>query len=158
MHLTVLTLAEPTCFRDLSEPLIDHAEGQLFLNEAFKIIVEEVLCNGTDINHKVWGVKNRLAITTASRVSRPPSGVPERSFSSCRFVSGRSRMISLSCWTWSWRRRESRSSACCNEWKTSPSTASRPVRLSAGRAFHPLKKHRTLTTRRVFRFRSPSFF
>lgn len=53
MQLTVLTLADPTCSRDLSDPIIDHAEGQLFLNEAFKIIVEEVLCNGTDVNHKV---------------------------------------------------------------------------------------------------------
>lgn len=57
MHLTVLTLSEPTCLRDLSEPLINHAEGQLFLNEAFKIIVEEVLCNGTDVNQKVWKKK-----------------------------------------------------------------------------------------------------
>lgn len=38
---------------DLNEPLINHAEGQLFLNEAFKIIVEEVLCKGTDIKQKV---------------------------------------------------------------------------------------------------------
>lgn len=53
MQLTVLTLAESSCLPDLSEPLIDHAEGQLFLNEAFKIIVEEVLCNGTDVSHKV---------------------------------------------------------------------------------------------------------
>lgn len=60
MRLTVLTSAdrqpeEPTCLQDLSKPLIHHAEGQLFLNEAFKIIVEEVLCNGTDVNHKVLG-------------------------------------------------------------------------------------------------------
>lgn len=58
MLLTVLTVAdeqveEPTFRHDLSEPLIDHAEGQLFLNKAFEIIVEEVLCNGTDVNHKV---------------------------------------------------------------------------------------------------------
>lgn len=54
---------EPTCLHDLSKPLIDHAEGQLFLNEAFKIIVEEVLCNGTDVNHKVceWKEPNDLA-------------------------------------------------------------------------------------------------
>lgn len=39
--------------RDLSEPLIDHSEGQLFLSETFKIIVEEVLCKGTDVTQKV---------------------------------------------------------------------------------------------------------
>lgn len=39
--------------RDLTQPLIDHAEGQLFLNEAFKIIVEEVLRKGTDAKEKV---------------------------------------------------------------------------------------------------------
>lgn len=58
MRSTALTLAdrqaeEPACLHDLSKPLIDHAEGQLFLNEAFRIIVEEVLCNGTDVNRKV---------------------------------------------------------------------------------------------------------
>ncbi|KAJ0036771.1 hypothetical protein NQD34_005448, partial [Periophthalmus magnuspinnatus] len=38
---------------DLNEPIIDHAEGQLFLNEAFKILMEEVLCKGTDAKQKV---------------------------------------------------------------------------------------------------------
>lgn len=38
---------------DLTDPLINHADGQLFLHEAFKIIVEEVLCKGTDVKEKV---------------------------------------------------------------------------------------------------------
>uniref|UniRef100_A0A1A8LWU9 Cysteine sulfinic acid decarboxylase n=1 Tax=Nothobranchius pienaari TaxID=704102 RepID=A0A1A8LWU9_9TELE len=44
-------MMEPT-LRDPTDPLIDHAEGQLFLNEAFKVIVEEVLCKGTDATQK----------------------------------------------------------------------------------------------------------
>lgn len=44
---------EQASLRDLNEPLIDHAEGQLFLSEAFKIIMEEVLSNGTDVKQKV---------------------------------------------------------------------------------------------------------
>lgn len=35
----------------------------------------------------------KIAITIASHVPHPRSCVPERSFSSCRFVSGRSQMI-----------------------------------------------------------------
>lgn len=49
MCLTVITAGNGY----LNEPLIDHAEGQLFLTEAFKIIVEEVLCKGTDVKQKV---------------------------------------------------------------------------------------------------------
>ncbi|KAM9751245.1 cysteine sulfinic acid decarboxylase [Menidia menidia] len=54
---------EPT-LHDLSEPLVDHAEGQLFLNEAFKIIVEDVLCKGTDVKQKVceWKDPDELAL------------------------------------------------------------------------------------------------
>uniref|UniRef100_A0A3Q1HKY9 Cysteine sulfinic acid decarboxylase n=1 Tax=Acanthochromis polyacanthus TaxID=80966 RepID=A0A3Q1HKY9_9TELE len=54
---------EPTNLRDLNEPLIDHAEGQLFLTEAFNIIVEEVLCKGTDVKQKVceWKEPEELA-------------------------------------------------------------------------------------------------
>ncbi|XP_024148968.1 cysteine sulfinic acid decarboxylase isoform X2 [Oryzias melastigma] len=50
--------------RDLTQPLIDHAEGQLFLNEAFKIIVEEVLRKGTDAKEKVceWREPDSLAL------------------------------------------------------------------------------------------------
>uniref|UniRef100_A0A8C7XYG0 Cysteine sulfinic acid decarboxylase n=1 Tax=Oryzias sinensis TaxID=183150 RepID=A0A8C7XYG0_9TELE len=50
--------------RDLTQPLIDHAEGQLFLNEAFKIIVEEVLHKGTDAEEKVceWREPESLAL------------------------------------------------------------------------------------------------
>ena len=44
---------DPANLRDINEPLIDHSEGQLFLNEAFKIIIEEVLCKGTDVKQKV---------------------------------------------------------------------------------------------------------
>lgn len=59
MYLTVTTTAdrqaeEPANLHDLNEPLIDHSEGQLFLNEAFKIIVDEVLCKGTDVKQKVF--------------------------------------------------------------------------------------------------------
>lgn len=58
MCLPVLTAAdgqveEPANLHDLNEPLIDHSEGRLFLNEAFKIIMEEVLCKGTDVKQKV---------------------------------------------------------------------------------------------------------
>lgn len=47
-------MMEPANFPDLNEPLIDHAEGQFFLNEAFSIIVEEVLSKGTDVKQKVF--------------------------------------------------------------------------------------------------------
>uniref|UniRef100_A0A8C2Z891 Cysteine sulfinic acid decarboxylase n=1 Tax=Cyclopterus lumpus TaxID=8103 RepID=A0A8C2Z891_CYCLU len=45
-------------------PLVDHTEGQLFLNDTFKIIMEEVLCKGTDIKHKVceWKEPKELAL------------------------------------------------------------------------------------------------
>uniref|UniRef100_A0A3Q2Q5M0 Cysteine sulfinic acid decarboxylase n=1 Tax=Fundulus heteroclitus TaxID=8078 RepID=A0A3Q2Q5M0_FUNHE len=54
---------EPTV-GDLSDPLINHTEGQLFLHEAFKIIVEEVLCKGTDVKEKVceWKEPEELAL------------------------------------------------------------------------------------------------
>uniref|UniRef100_A0AAV2LYR9 Cysteine sulfinic acid decarboxylase n=1 Tax=Knipowitschia caucasica TaxID=637954 RepID=A0AAV2LYR9_KNICA len=38
---------------DPNDPIIDHEEGQLFLNETFKLLVEEVLRKGTDANEKV---------------------------------------------------------------------------------------------------------
>ncbi|XP_072305991.1 cysteine sulfinic acid decarboxylase [Eucyclogobius newberryi] len=41
------------CALDFNEPIIDHAEGQLFLDEVFRILVEEVLCKGTNANEKV---------------------------------------------------------------------------------------------------------
>ncbi|XP_035015888.1 cysteine sulfinic acid decarboxylase isoform X2 [Hippoglossus stenolepis] len=49
---------------DLTEPLIDHTEGQLFLNETFKIIIEEVLSKGTDVREKVceWKEPEQLAL------------------------------------------------------------------------------------------------
>jgi hypothetical protein len=39
--------------QDMNEPLLDNSEGQLFLTEAFKVIIEEVLCKGTDVKEKV---------------------------------------------------------------------------------------------------------
>ncbi|KAI9530698.1 hypothetical protein NQZ68_000189 [Dissostichus eleginoides] len=55
---------DPANLRDINEPLIDHSEGQLFLNEAFKIIIEEVLCKGTDVQQKVceWKGPEDLAL------------------------------------------------------------------------------------------------
>ena len=38
---------------DLTDPSQYHTEGQLFLTEAFKIIMTEVLRKGTDVNEKV---------------------------------------------------------------------------------------------------------
>ncbi|KAM4610103.1 cysteine sulfinic acid decarboxylase-like [Polymixia lowei] len=43
----------PASLYDLNETLVDHSEGQLFLTEAFNIIMEEVLCKGTDVKEKV---------------------------------------------------------------------------------------------------------
>ncbi|XP_036388923.1 cysteine sulfinic acid decarboxylase [Megalops cyprinoides] len=37
----------------LNGPLLDHAEGQHFLTEAFQVILEEALCKGTDVDEKV---------------------------------------------------------------------------------------------------------
>lgn len=51
--LTNQSHENPCYAHDLSESIIDHAEGQRFLNEAFKILVEEVLCKGTDAEQKV---------------------------------------------------------------------------------------------------------
>uniref|UniRef100_A0A4W6FKX1 Cysteine sulfinic acid decarboxylase n=1 Tax=Lates calcarifer TaxID=8187 RepID=A0A4W6FKX1_LATCA len=55
---------EPASLCDLNEPLIDHSEGQHFLNETFKIIMEEVLRKGTDIKEKVceWKEPEELAL------------------------------------------------------------------------------------------------
>ncbi|XP_034004890.1 cysteine sulfinic acid decarboxylase-like isoform X1 [Trematomus bernacchii] len=54
---------DPAELPDMNYPLIDHSEGQLFLNEAFKIIIEEVLCKGTDVKQKVceWKEPGELA-------------------------------------------------------------------------------------------------
>uniref|UniRef100_A0A8C9VG75 Cysteine sulfinic acid decarboxylase n=1 Tax=Scleropages formosus TaxID=113540 RepID=A0A8C9VG75_SCLFO len=35
------------------QPHLDHADGQYFLTEAYKVILEEVLCKGTDVKEKV---------------------------------------------------------------------------------------------------------
>ncbi|TNN82531.1 Cysteine sulfinic acid decarboxylase [Liparis tanakae] len=55
---------ESHTLRDLNEPLVDHTEGQLFLTDAFKIMMEEVLCKGTDVKHKVceWKEPEELAL------------------------------------------------------------------------------------------------
>uniref|UniRef100_A0A673VUI9 Cysteine sulfinic acid decarboxylase n=1 Tax=Salmo trutta TaxID=8032 RepID=A0A673VUI9_SALTR len=47
----------------LNEPLLDHRAGQRFLTEAFKVILEEVLCKGIDVNEKVceWHEPEELA-------------------------------------------------------------------------------------------------
>lgn len=36
------------------ESLINHSEGQLFLTEAFNIIIEEAIRKGTDVQQKVF--------------------------------------------------------------------------------------------------------
>ncbi|XP_061592066.1 cysteine sulfinic acid decarboxylase [Cololabis saira] len=63
-HVPPSASGGPVHQRDLSQPLIDHAEGQLFLNEAIKIIVEEVLCKGTDVKEKVceWKEPDELSV------------------------------------------------------------------------------------------------
>lgn len=54
---------ENTCYaHDLNESIIDHVEGQHFLNEAFKILMEEVLCKGTDAEQKVCRYKEPEAL------------------------------------------------------------------------------------------------
>lgn len=68
---------------DLSEPLVDHQEGQRFLQEAFSIIVEEVFCRGTDVQEKVceWKEPEDLAqlLDLALRDSgEPPDRLLER--------------------------------------------------------------------------------
>uniref|UniRef100_A0A3Q3LBI1 Cysteine sulfinic acid decarboxylase n=1 Tax=Mastacembelus armatus TaxID=205130 RepID=A0A3Q3LBI1_9TELE len=69
LNVIVITIAdgqgrEAAKLHDLNEPLIDHAEGQDFLNEAFKVIMDEVLCKGTDVKQKVceWKEPDELAL------------------------------------------------------------------------------------------------
>ncbi|XP_019951981.1 cysteine sulfinic acid decarboxylase isoform X2 [Paralichthys olivaceus] len=63
-HSSVKQTQKPDNLHDLTEPLIDHTEGQLFLNETFKIIIEEVLGKGTDVGEKVceWKEPEQLAL------------------------------------------------------------------------------------------------
>ncbi|CAB1336683.1 unnamed protein product, partial [Coregonus sp. 'balchen'] len=42
------TEPSPNDLLHLNEPLMDHREGQLFLTQAFKVIMEEMLWKGTD--------------------------------------------------------------------------------------------------------------
>ncbi|KAI4789775.1 hypothetical protein KUCAC02_035039 [Chaenocephalus aceratus] len=55
---------DPAELPDLNDPLVDHSAGQLFLSEAFKIILQEVLCKGTDVKQKVceWREPGHLAL------------------------------------------------------------------------------------------------
>ena len=75
---------EPDNLHDLTEPLIDHTEGQLFLNETFKIIMEEVLSKGTDVREKVsseaytFTEHRQITVTILDKNSQiilPPAGV-----------------------------------------------------------------------------------
>uniref|UniRef100_A0A8C8JNR1 Cysteine sulfinic acid decarboxylase n=1 Tax=Oncorhynchus tshawytscha TaxID=74940 RepID=A0A8C8JNR1_ONCTS len=62
-YVTTTGPSQPYGQQHLNEPLLDHREGQLFLTEAFKVILEEVLCKGTDVNEKVceWREPEELA-------------------------------------------------------------------------------------------------
>ncbi|XP_053706457.1 cysteine sulfinic acid decarboxylase [Synchiropus splendidus] len=68
---------------DLSEPLVDHQEGQRFLKEAFSIILEEVFCKGTDVQEKVCEWKEpedlaQLLDLTVRDSGEPPERLLER--------------------------------------------------------------------------------
>ncbi|KAM9785521.1 cysteine sulfinic acid decarboxylase [Neosynchiropus ocellatus] len=68
---------------DLSEPLVDHQEGQRFLKEAFSIILEEVFCKGTDVQEKVceWREPEdlaRLLDLTVRDSGEPPDQLLQR--------------------------------------------------------------------------------
>ncbi|XP_041722665.2 cysteine sulfinic acid decarboxylase isoform X1 [Coregonus clupeaformis] len=62
-NVTTTGPSQPYAQQHLNEPLLDHREGQLFLTEAFKVILEEVLCKGIDVNEKVceWREPEELA-------------------------------------------------------------------------------------------------
>ncbi|CAB1343458.1 unnamed protein product [Coregonus sp. 'balchen'] len=62
-NVTTTGPSQPYGQQHLNEPLLDHREGQLFLTEAFKVILEEVLCKGIDVNEKVceWREPEELA-------------------------------------------------------------------------------------------------
>ncbi|XP_023825608.1 cysteine sulfinic acid decarboxylase isoform X1 [Salvelinus sp. IW2-2015] len=62
-YVTTTGPSQPYGQQHLNEPLLDHREGQLFLTEAFKVILEEVLCKGIDVNEKVceWREPEELA-------------------------------------------------------------------------------------------------
>ncbi|XP_010868557.1 cysteine sulfinic acid decarboxylase [Esox lucius] len=49
--------------QQLNETFLDHGEGQQFLTKAFQVILEEVLCKGTDVKEKVcdWREPEDLA-------------------------------------------------------------------------------------------------
>ncbi|XP_038866491.1 cysteine sulfinic acid decarboxylase-like [Salvelinus namaycush] len=63
IHYGTTTEPSPNDLLCLNEPLLDHRQGQHFLTQAFKVIMEEVLCKGTDINEKVceWRDPEELA-------------------------------------------------------------------------------------------------
>lgn len=68
---------EGTCYaHDLNESIIDHAEGQRFLNDAFKILVEEVLCKGTDGEQKVCQYEEPEALAQILDLELRETGEP----------------------------------------------------------------------------------
>lgn len=79
--------------RHPEDSLINHSEGQFFLTEAFKIIVDEVFNKGTDVQQKVFCV----AFVTECLLGILNTAV----FFWCRFVIGKNQRSWLSCWTWS---------------------------------------------------------
>lgn len=98
MFLNVLSTAiglveDPAGPQHPEDSLINHSEGQLFLTEAFKIIVDEVLNKGTDVQQKVF----RVAFVSEFILSILNTAV----FFWCRFVIGKNQRSWLSCWTWS---------------------------------------------------------
>uniref|UniRef100_A0A673W5V3 Cysteine sulfinic acid decarboxylase n=1 Tax=Salmo trutta TaxID=8032 RepID=A0A673W5V3_SALTR len=62
-YVTTTAPSQPYGQQHLNEPLLDHRAGQRFLTEAFKVILEEVLCKGIDVNEKVceWHEPEELA-------------------------------------------------------------------------------------------------
>uniref|UniRef100_A0A3B4WPE6 Cysteine sulfinic acid decarboxylase n=1 Tax=Seriola lalandi dorsalis TaxID=1841481 RepID=A0A3B4WPE6_SERLL len=68
---------EAANLHDLIEPLTDHSEGQLFLNETFKIIMEEVLRKGTDVKEKVCEWKEPEELTLLLDLELRATGEPQ---------------------------------------------------------------------------------
>lgn len=66
----------PGYAHDLDESIIDHAEGQRFLNEAYKILMEEVLCQGTDAEQKVCRYEEPEALAEILDLELRETGEP----------------------------------------------------------------------------------
>lgn len=118
---------EPSSPHDSEESLINHSEGQLFLTEAFKLIVDEVLSKGTDSQQKV------LIYYLPCHLFFVRFVVPCLLLFSgwCRFVSGKNQRSWLSCWTWSWEQQARRLTGSWRESGMWPSTASKQVKMLA---------------------------